>query len=180
MKPRVKTKGIHAQVTWAKARRELELVLYELGIEEHRIECEAPPARYESDTAKPEEVAVTLHYIDEDRPVALTVSAGRRPVDNLRAIGLAMEARRLNIVRGIDEAVQQTYLALPAPKPDSMAAGADLRRLLELVGGPTKEGLDALYRAVAKQYHPDKGGTVEQMAVLNLVRDQIYAERGWS
>jgi hypothetical protein len=39
---------------------------------------------------------------------------------------------------------------------------------------------DATYRALAKEYHPDKGPKHEEvMKQINVTKDKIYKERGW-
>jgi hypothetical protein len=44
-----------------------------------------------------------------------------------------------------------------------------------------KEVFDAVYKALTKLYHPDKkGGSEEKQKKINLAKEEIYKERGWS
>jgi curved DNA-binding protein CbpA len=40
------------------------------------------------------------------------------------------------------------------------------------------EVIDAAFRALAKQYHPDRGGSTAQMQRLNLAREQLLSRNG--
>jgi regulator of replication initiation timing len=44
-----------------------------------------------------------------------------------------------------------------------------------------KEVFDAVYKALTKLYHPDKkGGSEEKQKKINLLKEEVYKERGWS
>jgi DnaJ-domain-containing protein 1 len=55
----------------------------------------------------------------------------------------------------------------PIPETWESVPGLDPYVLLGLRPGAPKEVVDAAYRALAKKYHPDAGGSVEMMSVLN-------------
>jgi hypothetical protein len=117
-----------------------------------------------------------------DRAVSVTFSAGRhidrtvtvdrfeRPVDNLWALALGLEAIRLNELRGLDDVARQVYMALPAPKV------RDPWEVLGLRPGADSEMITAAYRVKARAAHPDAGGSGEAMAELNDARDRALAE----
>lgn len=50
-----------------------------------------------------------------------------------------------------------------------------------LVRNAPKEVFDAVYKALTKLYHPDKkGGSEEKQKKINLLKEEVYKERGWS
>lgn len=174
MKPRVKATGTHSTVTWARTMRELSKVMYDLGLDDWTIDGGATPATRDRwlDT---ERASVTLHYDDDGRSVEITVAARPVPADNLRAIFRAMEARRLNIVRGVDDAVAATYLALPAPE-----RVRDPYEVLQARPDADKDTIDALFRLRARATHPDHGGLAEAFEEVTKAKERIYEQRGWS
>lgn len=82
---------------------------------------------------------------------------------NLRAIYLALEATRLAAQRGILEELAQVALAMLPP--------GRLRRpaheVLGIAESSSLEVAEAVYRMLAKQRHPDAGGSEEAMKELN-------------
>jgi hypothetical protein len=92
---------------------------------------------------------------------------------NVQAIHHIIEARRVELRYGGLAIVRQTFkafIALPAPKP-----------WWEILGVPqtaTVEEVDAAFRRLAAERHPDKpGGSDAMMAELNAARDQAKQER---
>jgi hypothetical protein len=91
---------------------------------------------------------------------------------NLQAIHHVLEARRTELRHGTLALVRasfQGFRALPNPgaKPWRDLLGADLK---------TRADVDAAYRRLAQDAHPDKGGTSEQMAELTRARDAAKRE----
>lgn len=114
-----------------------------------------------------------------DRAVGVTFSAGKhvnrtitidrfeRPVDNLWALAVGLDAIRLNEERGLDDVAVQMYQALPAPRS---------RDPYEVLGVRPDAALaiaEAAYREAAKTAHPDRGGSAEQMAELNDAIEKV-------
>lgn len=175
MKPRVKAKGTRSYSTFASTMRSLREVMYDLGLDDWSIEEAGTPAQRDRALADPAYAAVTLHYDDDGRSVEITVKARPIPADNLRAIYHAMEARRLNIVRGVDDAVAATYLALPAPEKVR-----DPYEVLQARPDADKDTIDALHRLRARATHPDHGGSAEAFEEVTKAKQRIYEQRGWS
>jgi hypothetical protein len=64
------------------------------------------------------------------------------------------------------------FRALPAPK------GQHWRDVLELSDGAIDRGtIEAANRRLAQKHHPDRGGSAEAMAELNIAKDRVA--RGW-
>jgi hypothetical protein len=94
-----------------------------------------------------------------------------KPEDNLQAIHHILEARRTEMRHGGLHIVRQTFkgfTALPAP-----TGRKPWREVLQLPAEPvTRQQLDAAYRALAADAHPDTGGSTDRMAELNAARDE--------
>jgi DnaJ-domain-containing protein 1 len=112
---------------------------------------------------------VTLTYqIAEEPEVRLDMANHPTAEDNLRVLYLAIEALRLNEVRGIADVVRAAYLALPAP-----ARQRDPYEVLGVRPDADPEIVDAAFRAAAKTAHPDHGGSDEAMAELNAAYEAV-------
>jgi hypothetical protein len=87
---------------------------------------------------------------------------------NIQAIHHIIEARRVELRYGGLAIVRQTFksfIALPAPA---------LKRWFEVLGvseNATPDQINAAYRRLAAEHHPDKGGSHNMMAELNTARD---------
>lgn len=165
MKPRIRPRGTVVYTSWSKTYNQLDRVMYDLGLDEWGV------TSYQD--AKRMGGAVTLHYQDEGRRVEMRVSAGENAEANLRAIYFAMESRRMNIVRGVDDAVAATYLALPAPP-----SVRDPYEVLGVRPDAPLEVVEASFRALARQAHPDRGGSDAAMRELNSALERVRSDRG--
>lgn len=95
-----------------------------------------------------------------------------RVADNIAALAATLEAMRAIERHGgavVLERVFTGFAALPAP---GAAAGRDWREVLGF--GPDWAGnaaaVEAQFRRLASERHPDKGGSADAMAELNLAR----------
>lgn len=105
--------------------------------------------------------------------VILVKDSQDRDVDNLRVLYLAVEAIRLNEVRGIGDVVREAYLQLAAP-----ARERDPWEVLGIRSDTPLEDAEAMYRIKAKRLHPDTGnGDEAGMRELNNAMDRIRAEK---
>lgn len=159
MRPRVQPKGTQVRTKWTDTYQQLEKVMHDLGLDEWSVTGYQDARRLGF---------VTLRYQDEGRTVEITVTVGGNPESQIRAIWYAMDARRLNIIRGVDDAVAATYLALPAP-----ARERDPWEVLGVRPDAPLEVVRAAYRELAKSAHPDRGGSDERMAELNAALERL-------
>jgi hypothetical protein len=111
---------------------------------------------------------VKLTYVKHGKPITLLMGKQNRAVDNLRVLYLAVEAMRLNEKRGIGEVIESAYLQLAAP-----TQARDPYELLDLRPDASLEVAEAVYKAKVRNIHPDKGGSTEQMKVLNKAIEAI-------
>jgi len=91
---------------------------------------------------------------------------------NLRALYLALDAVRKASQRGILEQFAQAALAmLPAPARKKPA-----HEVLRVLPDAPLEVAEAAYRALAKDAHPDTGGSDERMKELNTALEAFKAK----
>lgn len=137
------------------------------------VEANVPLNRASSRTLSQVERAVTVVYQKAGREIVLSLDTQPRPVDNLRALYLCLDAMRLIDARGLGDTAQSAYLQLAAP-----ATERDPYEVLGLRPGADPVLIKAAYAAKAKQAHPDAGGSDEAMAERNSARDRLLATAG--
>lgn len=174
MKLRKQPRPAPFQVSWGRAYEDLQHTMGQFAHVEWGVECPLGLTgrdlnrNYANDPQR----TVTLRYHDDGSDVVISVDRYPIPAHNLRAIGLAMEARRMNMVRGIDDAVQATYLALPAPE-----LKRDPYEVLGVRPDAPLDFIEDVYRLRAKKAHPDvAGGSEADMAALNEAIEWIRAQ----
>ena len=107
--------------------------------------------------------------------VCIPVDRYETPAANLQAIHHIIEARRVELRHGTLNLVRASFTgftALPAP------AGKHWKDILQVGGNPSRDVIEANYRRLASDRHPDKGGSTEQMAELNNARETALKEIG--
>lgn len=94
-----------------------------------------------------------------------------RVADNLAAIAATLSAMRAIERHGGAQILERAFTgftALPAPK--------SWRDILQVGTKPTRAIIEANYRRLAKDRHPDNGGSNDAMAELNAARDAALKE----
>ena len=91
---------------------------------------------------------------------------------NLRCLFYAIEAMRMNEKRGIGDTLREAYAMLSAPKTKR-----DPYEVLGVRSDAPLGVIEASYKALTKERHPDAGGTDEGMTEINLALEAIKAER---
>lgn len=124
---------------------------------------------------RPEDPGVAVWFTWDGMQLCIAVDRYATVEGNLQAIHHIVEARRTELRHGTLALVRATFtgfLALPAPK------GKSWREILDYGAQATitKEMVDARYRKLASERHPDKGGTDEKMAELNAAREEALKE----
>lgn len=116
-----------------------------------------------SDKREPQDPGVAVYFIREGKSQCIPCDKWGRVGDNLRAIAKTIEA-----LRGIErwgaknmvDAAFQGFKALPSPE---MVMAMPQLRSWHVVLGVSPEAppevRKAAYRALARMYHPDQGGT---------------------
>lgn len=133
------------------------------------IQCPAAP-RYTSRFGTPADRSVTVTFTaGKHLNRTVTVDRFERPVDNLWALAIGLDAIRLNELRGLDDVARQVYQALPAPRQ------RDPFEILGLRPDADEDAIDAVYRAKAKRLHPDAGGSAEAFKELQEAYEMVKA-----
>jgi len=128
---------------------------------------------------RPDDPGVAAWFLWDGEQRCIPVDRYATPEANLQAIHHVLEARRVELRHGTLALVRASFkgfsLALPAPGKRSW------REVLgfNLGGRPINaEMVETVYRGLAKERHPDRGGTAEAMAELNAARDAALKEIG--
>lgn len=125
----------------------------------------------------PRDPGVAVWFMWDNMQVCIPVDRYASVPANLQAIHHIIEARRVELRHGTLALVRATFTgfqALPAPK------GKHWRDILALPTD-TKETpaeIEAAFRRLAVTRHPDKGGSVDAMAELNIARETALREVG--
>jgi len=97
------------------------------------------------------------------------------PAANLQAVHHVLEARRVELRHGTLALVRATFrgfvVALPAPGAKPWWA------ILGVSAEATSDEINTAYRALARERHPDNGGSNGMMSDLNVARAAGLKER---
>lgn len=119
-------------------------------------------------------VVATCRFVLRGVEVSVVCDAWDTYDLNLCAVYLAIQAIRLNEVRGIADTMRAAYTALPGPAAEPMKR--DPYEVLGIAHGQPLEVIDAVYRAKAKVAHPDAGGSHAAFVELQDAYERIKAD----
>ena len=122
---------------------------------------------------EPHDRGAAVYFTLKGKDRCLACDAFDTVAGNIAALAAHIDAlRRIDRygVGTIDQAFAG-YAALPAP-------AADWRSVFGLLDFPPLERVEARYRELAQIAHPDKGGSHEAMARLNVAIESARAELG--
>ncbi len=123
---------------------------------------------------QPEDPGVAVYWDDrKGRAMVLACDVWETVRENLRAVGLAVEAIRSLERTGSSEVLERAfsgYARLPA--------GSDHWSVLGLPKGSGKAALTARLRELAHAHHPDRGGDPAVMASINAAYGRALEEVG--
>jgi hypothetical protein len=133
--------------------------------------------RPRSDEA-PRDPGVAIYFSFRGKATVLACDRFLDVADNIAAIAGHIEALRRVERYGVGTIEQALagYKALPAD------TAANWRAVMGfgLEARPTRDQVDTAYKTLARQKHPDLGGTDIEMAHLNRARDYAFEELGQS
>jgi hypothetical protein len=158
---------ITTQKSWARTQQELASEFDKWRVTEWTTNYPRG-ARLEGRSQSELDRTVTLSYTKNGKQINLTMSSQARAVDNLRALYLSIEAMRMIEKRGLSEAVQSAYTQIAAPKQKR----SPYEVLMILENSPL-DVAEAVYKNLAKKFHPDAGGNVEQFKELQAAIEEI-------
>lgn len=123
----------------------------------------------------PADPGVAVYFTWEAMQVCIPVDRYNTVAANLQAIHHIIEARRIELRHGTLSLVRasfQGFKALPAPQDWRKVLGFSEHEPVQ----PSE--IEHAYRALARERHPDTGGSDAAMAELNRARDDARRELG--
>lgn len=155
--------------SWNDTIEDLAATFRKWGVTDWETRPQRPPKtarQYQS----VDERRVALRFVRKGQGVELACASQDTAQDNLRVLYLVIEALRLNDVRGYGalyaDAARQLYPALPAPGQQSPSVHTPYAVLHVRDTAPLVV-CEAAYKALARQAHPDSGGSDDRMQALN-------------
>lgn len=123
-----------------------------------------------ANSAQPDDRGVAVYFTYKKRPMCFACDRWTKVEENMWAIAKTIDALRGIERWGSGQMVEQAFtgfVALPAPEQPWQVLG--------LSSHATREEIEAAYRRLAAQHHPDRGGDSQQMARINAARDQLLS-----
>ena len=118
---------------------------------------------------RPEDPGVAVWFTWDKLQVCIAVDRYATVEGNLQAIHHIIEARRTELRHGTLALVRATFQGFKAlPKP----AGTDWWQVLGVPRTAARAEIEAAYKRLASQNHPDKGGSTAAMTAINQARDE--------
>ncbi|VTU28842.1 chaperone protein DnaJ [Variovorax sp. PBL-H6] len=128
--------------------------------------------------AAPRDAGVAICFKRDKQDMAFACDRWDRVEDNIYAIAKTIDALRGVARWGTGDMLKAAFTGFTALPPPIVAGMA--RPWWEVLGVPQDAGrqaIDAAWRRLSSQHHPDKGGTAERMAEINTARDAALKER---
>lgn len=122
---------------------------------------------------RPADTGVSVWFTWDALPVCIAVDRYHTVEANLQAIHHIIEARRVELRHGtlaLVRATFQGFKALPAPERK------DWRDVLEVNGSCTLPTVEANYRRLRSDHHPDKGGNPTKFDAVQKAWEQAQRE----
>lgn len=127
-----------------------------------------------SDQGEPSDPGVAIYWQKKGQPMrVMAIDIYSRARDNVAAVAATLEAMRKIERHGGATILERAFTGFTAlPKP----SGPDWWEVLKLPRETTRGNILARHRELARERHPDTGGSNHQMAELNRARDQALQE----
>jgi hypothetical protein len=122
---------------------------------------------------KIDDPAVALYFTYQGKEMCFACDRWTRVEDNIQAIRKTIEALRGIARWGTGDMLQAAFTgfaALPAPIVAGMSK--PWHEVLGVSSTATRADIDAAYKRLASQNHPDKGGSTAAMTAINQARDE--------
>lgn len=124
---------------------------------------------------RPSDPGVAVWFSWDGIQICIPVDRYATPAANLQAIHHIIEARRVELRHGTLALVRATFtgfMALPSPE------GKHWSDVLQCRRDATPAVIDQQYKRLARDRHPDRGGSVNAMTELNNARETALREVG--
>ncbi len=175
-----KRRKTKAPLTASDAAVRLEVELERLGAEDatlstsQKLRLDGTPR---SDLAEQADVGAAVYFTLHGKPRCLACDKWTRVADNIAAIAQHIDALRRIERYGIGT-LDQAFTGYTALPPIGGTQGGDWRAEMGFQPGDrpiTLDVVEARYRALLRERHPDKGGSHDAVVRLNLARDAARA-----
>lgn len=129
---------------------------------------------------KPDDPGVAVYFLYKKAQRCFACDRWDRIEDNMQAIAKTIEALRGIERWGSGDMVDAAFAGFTAlPPPDAPApAGRPWWQVLGVQAHAPTADVQAAYRRLASDHHPDRGGSNERMAEINAAFDAFRRERG--
>lgn len=127
--------------------------------------------RPRSGQRNPEDPGVCVYFQLSRKPYAMACDRYRTVADNLAAIAAHIDATRAITRHGVASAEETLQAFQALPSPDSPPTARQWWDVLGVASRPSISEVDAAYRKLATERHPDRGGSEAAMAELNAARE---------
>jgi hypothetical protein len=173
---RVDSKFRHngSRLTNAKAAERVEEELERLGAVYAVISSNVEvtlSGRPRSGQRAPDDPGVCVYFQLSGKPYAMACDRYTTVADNLAAIAAHIDATRAITRHGVATAEETLQAFQALPPPSTASASRQWWDVLGVTARPTPEEVDAAYRRLASERHPDRGGSDAAMAELNAARE---------
>jgi hypothetical protein len=192
--PSARERTTRYKITFSDARDRLVHELKLLGAIEIVLSTNIPLRRDglpRMDIAEPSDAGVAVYWIERGKwdadkhdyaqvPRVIACDHWQKVRDNIRAVGLAVEALRALKRCGATQIADKAFTgfaALPAHAGASSTGARPWRVVLGLNGGPlTRTQIEDAYMRAVRTAHPDLGGTQDLMVEVNAAyREAVSA-----
>ena len=119
-----------------------------------------------SDRRPPEDPGVAIYFVLNGKDRVLACDKWDRVADNIAAIAAHIDAIRRQERYGVGT-IEQAFAGYAALPPPGQTAKRPWREVLIVRPHHTLADIEAAYRTLARERHPDFGGSTDQMAELN-------------
>lgn len=122
---------------------------------------------------EPQDAGVAVYFLYKKHQMCFACDQYKHVQENLSAIGKTIEALRGIERWGASDMMERAFrgfTALPAQ------AGREWWDVLQVRRDSTRDVIDANFKRLARDRHPDTGGSHEEMAELNLARERALNE----
>lgn len=165
-----------SQITVASASSEVSLQLGRMRVKSCEIttNMRLTSARGMPTGARPQDVGVAAYFELNKKPVVLACDRWNTVEDNLWAIGKHIDALRGQERWGVGS-IDQAFTGYAALPPADRLGEANAAYLLGLTADETRspEAINARFRDLAKEMHPDAGGSANQFKMIVQAREEL-------
>ena len=123
---------------------------------------------------RPADEGVAVYFQRRGRPYVMACDRFLRAEENMRSLTLAIDAMRALERHGGGVMMERAFAGFAAlPSPGSTPWWS----VLQVDQAATREQIEVAFRRLARERHPDSGGSDAMMADLNRARDEARRAR---